>query len=376
MDGLYIHIPFCIRKCNYCDFFSVPARSDALLAYVALLKKHLSWAVEQGWQGPVNTIYFGGGTPSLLPPQCIDTLVCAIDRQLGIAPEAEITLEANPETVTKASLCGYQKSGVNRISIGLQTLNSEQLACLGRPHTVQDGLNAVAWARRAGFSNLSVDLMFALPGQTLPALDRDLEQYLQLAPEHLSCYGLTADVGTSLGKKVDKGQVILPSDECYAEYYMSIHDLLTAHGYQHYEIANYARKSHVCRHNMGYWQRRSYLGLGAGAHSFENRLGGCRWAVPNNLDHYRMALETGQEPAVCLESFTLREALIETIYLGLRTAEGVSDRELDVKFGTDLASAFPVAVQSLLPWLTKEGDRWYLTPRGWLLYDRLIQAFF
>jgi len=375
MLGLYLHIPFCRRKCPYCDFFSGPASIAQLRAYPDQLQRHLDWAGKHGWHGPVATIYFGGGTPSLLPPRAVGSLLAAVAQAFGLTSEAEITLEANPGTVTAASLAGYRAAGVNRLSLGLQSLDPGQLATLGRLHGREEGLKAVQWARQAGFANLSLDLIFALPGQTLADLNAEIDRYLELVPEHLSCYGLTAEPGTSFHQRLQAGALTLPDADCYAEAYLLLHERLSAAGYEHYEIANYARPGYLCRHNLGYWERRPYLGLGAGAHSFRDEGWGERWAVPPDLPGYGEALRHRQEPAARLERFDRQGAMGETLYLGLRTRQGVEDAAFAARFGCTVAAAFPQAVRQLQPWLALAEGRWQMTVDGWLLYDRLIQAF-
>ncbi|MCM2264797.1 MAG: radical SAM family heme chaperone HemW [Desulfuromonadales bacterium] len=375
MLGLYLHIPFCRRKCPYCDFFSVAAGDPHFRVYPKLLRQHLDWAAAHGWRGPIDTVYFGGGTPSLLSPRVIGSLLDTVARRFGLTADAEITLEANPGTVTAARLCGYRAAGVNRLSLGLQSLDPAQLVNLGRLHGRNEGLQAVNWARRAGFDRLSLDLIFALPGQTLSALDAELDRYLALAPEHLSCYGLTAEPDTLFHQRVQTGELQLPDGEFYADAFLLLHERLTAAGYEHYEIANYARPGQACRHNLGYWQRRPYLGVGAGAHSFRDAGGGERWAVPPDLDAYGTALRVGHEPAVLLENFEHTGAMSEMLYLGLRTRSGVEDAAFRAGFGRGVAEAFPQAVERLRPWLVFEEGNWRMTVAGWLIYDRLIQEF-
>ena len=375
MTGLYLHIPFCRRKCPYCDFYSVVSTAEWLAEYPDLLQQQLARAVARDWQGPIATVYFGGGTPSLLPPARIGELLEAVDRQLGLASGAEISLEANPGTLSLSGLQALRATGVNRLSLGLQTLDERQLVRLGRLHDRQAGLQAVNQARAAGFDNLALDLMFALPDQTPADLARELDQYLDLGAEHLSCYGLTSESGTPFAVQVESGTLQLPDSDQYAEAYLQIHERLTAAGYEHYEIANYARPGHRCEHNLGYWQRRNCLGLGAGAHSFAASNWGSRWAVPADLAAYRQALAEGTDPAVCLERFDRQGALRETVYLGLRIREGLADDILRQTFGVGLAEAFPDAVAGIAPWLARQPSGWTLTPAGWLLYDRLIQAF-
>ncbi len=374
-SALYIHIPFCRRKCPYCDFYSEEACEATIQSYPDLLKLHLVWAAEQGWSGPVDSIYFGGGTPSLLTPEAIAGILQAIKQTLGRTKEAEITIEANPGTVTEQSLSGYRRAGVNRLSLGLQSCNNNHLAHLGRLHNRQEGLNAFHWARSAGFDNISLDLMFALQGQTAAELEDDLRSYLDLAPEHLSCYGLTAEPETPFHQKVSSGEMVLPDEDFYADAFMLIHEHLTTAGYEHYEIANYAREGYACRHNLGYWQRRPYLGIGAGAHSFQPDRWGSRREVPSDLTAYRQALHDRQEPMRLLETFDRESALRETIYLALRTRHGITDTELQQRFGCTLQEAFPEAIDASAQWLTNDHGRWALSPSGWLLFDRLILPF-
>lgn len=375
MPGLYLHIPFCRRKCQYCDFFSVTDDSRHFHAYPDLLRRHLAWAAGRGWRGPVDTVYFGGGTPSLLAAESIAGLLAAIATSFGLAGDAEITLEANPGTVTPDSLAGYRAAGVNRLSLGLQSLDAGQLDNLGRLHDAAHGVQAVHHARRAGFANLSLDLIFALPGQSLADLEGELARYLDLAPEHLSCYGLTAEPGTPLYERVQGGALVLPDGEFYAEAFLLLHERLTAAGFDHYEIASYARPGQACRHNRGYWERRPYLGVGAGAHTFLDTGWGERWAVPPDLAAYGAAVRAGEEPAEQLERFDRAGAMSETLYLGLRTRAGVADAGFRARFGCGVAEAYPQAVARLRPWLRLEEGCWRLTVDGWLLYDRLIQEF-
>ncbi len=374
-SALYIHVPFCLRKCSYCDFYSEEVCEATIRGYPDLLKQHLVWAAEQGWTESFDSIYFGGGTPSLLAPEAIADILQAINQTLSLAKDVEVTLEANPGTVSQQSLAGYRNAGVNRLSLGLQTCNDQQLNLLGRLHDYQEGLDAFHWARDAGFDNLSLDLMFALPGQTAADLEIDLRAYLELAPEHLSCYGLTAEPQTPLKDKIISGELALPDEDFYADAYMLIHEQLTAAGYEHYEIANYARDGYTSHHNLGYWQRRPCLGIGAGAHSFSGLQWGSRWEVPADLTAYRHALHSRQEPMTCLENFDRKSALSETVYLALRTRQGIADSELQQRFGCTLQEAFPEAIATSTQWLLNDNGRWSFTPAGWLLFDRLILPF-
>jgi oxygen-independent coproporphyrinogen-3 oxidase len=375
MLGLYLHIPYCLRKCSYCDFFSIPALPYVLDEYQPLLASQIEWAAAHGWYGPVSSVYFGGGTPSLLSPAAVDRLLKTIEALFGLAGDVEISLEANPGTVNRKNLDDLRDVGVNRLSLGLQSFNDRHLSLLGRQHDHCDGLEAVRIARAAGFENVSVDFIFALPGQSRPELECDLETFIGLGVEHLSCYGLTAEKGTPLASQVTSGEMQLPDEDFYADAFMLVHEKLAAAGYEHYEIANYARDGYTCRHNLGYWRRRPFLGIGAGAHSLNTEGWGSRWMVPADVDAYRQALEQRQEPMQCLESFDRGSALSETIYLALRTRRGISDAELMGRFGITLQEAYPEAVAANSRWLLHTDNHWVLTPAGWLLFDRLILPF-
>ncbi len=373
MAGLYFHIPYCRSKCAYCDFFSLAEAPLPLADYVALLHAQLRLsAAGEAVGGPLESIFFGGGTPSLLAPAAVAGLLAAVDRLWGIRDDAEISLEANPGTVSAASLAGYRAAGVNRLSLGLQSLDDGALTWLGRGHCAAEGRQAVAWARRAGFANLSCDLIFGLPGQDAGRLAGELAAFLGLAPEHLSCYGLSVEAGTPLAAR---GDLALPGEERFAAAYRQIHATLAAAGFAHYEISNFARPGMECRHNLGYWRRRTCLGIGAGAHGFLAAGWGRRLAVADDLDRFAAQLAAGRDPAEELEVFDRRGAMAETLYLGLRTAAGVDDAAFATAFGTGVAQAFPAAIRHCGERLSLTAGCWRFDLAGWLLYDHLISAF-
>ncbi|BCR06979.1 coproporphyrinogen III oxidase [Desulfuromonas versatilis] len=375
MPALYLHVPFCRRKCPYCDFYSLPVATAALAGYPELLIRHLRIAAATGWRGPLDTVFFGGGTPSLLPPAAVAEVLGAARELFGLAPQAEISMEANPGTLSLESLEGYRQAGVNRLSLGVQSLEDGELRRLGRIHSAAQARQAVAWARQAGFANLSVDLMFALPGQTAGSLARQLEALLELSPEHLSCYGLSVEEQTPFYHLHREGGLELPDEETYAELFLALHRSLEAAGFEHYEISNYARPGFQCRHNLRYWQRRGYLGVGAGAHSFCPAGFGRRSEVPGDLQGYARQLAAGRDPARLLEEFDQRGAMAETLYLGLRTAQGVDEKRFRERFGCGVADAFPEALARTAGQLRLEQGRWQMGLSGWLVYDHLISAF-
>ncbi|HKL26694.1 MAG TPA: radical SAM family heme chaperone HemW [Desulfuromonadales bacterium] len=375
--SLYLHIPFCLSKCSYCDFFSVPvAHATDLEEYIGLLLRQLQLAAAgDRWNGPFATVFFGGGTPSLLTPEQISRILEFAEQLFGFEPDVEISLEANPGTVSPASLNGYRTAGINRLSLGVQTFSENRLRRIGRPHTATENLGALRLARQAGFDNLACDLMFALPGQRLADLHEDLQRALEFLPEHFSCYGLSAEADTPLGAAVRQGLLSLPDDEFYADAFLLLHAELEAAGYEHYEIANYARPGFACRHNLGYWLRQPSLGLGAGAHSFLTAGWGARLAAANDLQAYREQLLAGRDPMTAIEEFDRAGAMRETIYLGLRTRQGVDNERFRARFGASVEEAFPAAVRQLAGHLQYAHGRWRLQPADWLLFDHWIEPF-
>jgi oxygen-independent coproporphyrinogen-3 oxidase len=373
--GLYLHTPFCCSKCPYCDFFSVvPKERQEVDAYPDLLLQELQLSARE-WQGPLTSIFFGGGTPSLLPVEGIKAILDTARATFGFADSIEISLEANPGTVTLPYLTALRRAGVNRLSLGIQALADEDLARLGRVHSRQESLDAIAAARLASFDNLSLDLIYSRPEQNLDHLRGEIALLLELQPQHLSCYGLTVEEGTPFAQMEKAGTLALPDEDAAATAYLCVHEELTEAGFSHYEISNFARPGYECRHNLGYWRRRPYLGLGAGAHSLRGNGWGERLSVPPNLDLYRQRLATGVATAESIEVCDQRLAMAETLYLGLRTAEGVSDTAFFQRFGRSIAEVFPVAIARCGDRLHHEGGRWHFDLDGWLLYDHLIANF-
>ncbi|MBE0504377.1 MAG: radical SAM family heme chaperone HemW [Desulfuromonadales bacterium] len=373
--GLYLHTPFCRSKCPYCDFFSiVPQGKQEVENYPALLRQELRQSAK-AWDGPLTSIFFGGGTPSLLPIQGIEVILDSARASFGFADEIEISLEANPGTVSPRYLDQLRRAGVNRLSLGIQSLTDEGLGKLGRVHSRQDSLAAITAARNAGFDNLSLDLIYSRPDQDLDTLRGELAQLLELQPRHLSCYGLTIEEGTPFAQMEASGMLTLPDEEDAAAAYRCVHEELTKAGFAHYEISNFARPGYECRHNLGYWRRQPYLGVGAGAHSLSCNGWGERLSVPADLELYRQHLAAGEATAASLEICDQQLAMAETLYLGLRTAEGVSDAAFSRRFGRSVAEVFPTAIARCGERLKHEHGRWSFGLDGWLLYDHLIANF-
>lgn len=377
VSSLYFHIPFCLRRCRYCDFFSTTASGAERDGYVDLLCRHLELIhSDESANSALQTIYFGGGTPSLLTAEQLHLLLTRCRARFGLSATAEITLEVNPGTFGGEYLQQVRQAGVNRLSIGIQSFDDKHLRQLGRCHNVDLAHVAVTAARAAGFDNISLDLMFALAGQDTDDLDREIDQLLQLTPEHISVYGLTIEGGTEFERWQQQGLITAVDEDEYARQYELLRARLTASGYDHYEVSNFARPGRRCQHNQRYWQRRNCLAVGAGAHSFVESGYGERWHVPADLAHYRQLLAAGVDPAERLEGFDRQGAMVETVYLALRTSAGVDLVAFEERFGEPLQRVFPAALAQLQESLLYTRERVILPPQYWLIYDHLIAAFF
>jgi putative oxygen-independent coproporphyrinogen III oxidase len=344
LPGLYIHVPFCQSKCSYCDFYSITT-PDLIPAYLSALDKEAqiyhakmpsnggtgvspvqAQAKACGYQNTAfpffDSLYLGGGTPSWLGEADLDKLMNILRRYFAFAPDTEFTLEANPDDITPEKLRIYRGLGLNRLSLGAQSFDDDELRLLGRRHTAAQTIAALELIRAAGFNNLGLDLIYGLPEQTIPAWLKTLETALSFAPEHLSCYQLTLAGDTPLGRRAAAGQVKLPDEETQREFFLLTGQFLTHRGYLHYEVANFARgKDYICRHNRKYWTHIPYLGLGPAAHSFDGRR---RWWNLASVEQYCSHLDPGRAPVAGQEILTPEQIRLESLYLGFRTREGVS----------------------------------------------------
>lgn len=377
MSSLYLHIPFCAAKCPYCDFFSQVARPGELDNYCRLLEKNLHILKRLNPDHPpLRTVYFGGGTPSLLSAIQVDDLLKTMETCFGLHQDAEISLEVNPGQIDRQRLRDYRRAGINRLSLGIQSFNDLSLALLGRIHSAQTARQSITDARAARFDNLSFDLIFALPGQDEKALERDIAELLSRAPEHISLYGLTYEEGTPFATRRRRKELIPCDEEMYRRHYELIHQHLNAAGYQHYEISNFTRPGFQCRHNQAYWRRGPCLAVGAGAHGFSASGWGLRWQLPADLQRYRTRIDTERDPSIVLEEHDRDSAMREFIYLGLRTASGVDLDEFRDQFAADPDEVFADAVCRLSRRLQSVDQRWRLAWHDWLLYDHLVSFFF
>ncbi len=387
--ALYVHIPFCKSRCAYCDFNTYAGLEDLLPDYVTAVCREME-ALGRRWGAPeVPTVYFGGGTPSLLSPTLLGRLLDTAARAFRLRSDAEISLEANPGTVNRATLRSFRSLGVNRLSLGVQSVHAEELRLLGRIHTWPEAVAAVTAAREAGFANLNLDFIFGLPGQTLARWEETLQAALALAPEHLSLYCLTVEADTPLARRIAAGLLPPPDDDRSAEMYQLAESRLADAGFFHYEISNWARapsppprhwaaveevSPFVCRHNLVYWRNEPWLGVGAGAHSWA---AGRRWANRRHPRAYIAALSSVDSPVVEEEVINRRLEMGETMMMGLRLAEGVSASRFRSRFGLELAQVFGEELAALVErgLLTWDGRAARLTAHGRLLGNQVFMEF-
>ena len=377
--GLYIHFPFCLKKCLYCDFNSAASSAAARQEYPELLLREMELR-QQALPEPVRaaTLYLGGGTPSLMDPDQVGNLIQTAARRFGLEADAEVTLEANPGTLTPERLAGYRAAGVNRLSLGIQSFEDRLLARLGRVHSKGEALSAFDAARKAGFSNISIDLMHSLPGQSPLQWRQALAQGIGLSAEHVSAYALSVEEGTPFAGLCAAGKLPLPDEEEAAAMFEATAELLESAGYRHYEISNFARPGRTSRHNGAYWSRDSYLGFGAGAHSFWNGNGlGVRWSNALDPGEYGKAILSGSIPQREREVLTLEQAVSESFFLGLRVLTGLDLTRLESLFAADALAARLAEVARLLSSgaLIREGSLVRLAPEAVILANSVFSRF-
>lgn len=367
MPGIYVHIPYCAAKCRYCDFVSFADQSDRE-AYFAALSQEQSLCRENLPAIRYDTVFIGGGTPSILPESGIARILEEIGRKFNVTPDAEITIEANPGTLSPHKLREYKDAGVNRISMGLQSADNQVLRNIGRIHTYERFLESFRLAREAGFSNVNVDIMYGLPEQTVETHLDTIRKLSELAPEHISAYSLILEESTPLYMDVNGGAQSLPSeDEAYEMHRQGI-ALLNELGYKRYEISNYAKPGFESRHNLNYWNNGEYLGLGLNSHS-AMRIDGkwLRWSNTVRMADYLEACAHGERPlSGKVQEIPREEEMFESVMLGLRKVEGVNDQAFLARFGKRMTDVFPAAIKRLEEkgWLKKCGDFFRLTDEG------------
>lgn len=367
--GIYVHIPFCRSKCEYCDFYSLPGArdKDRMDEYTAALVAHIREAATGANGYEVDTVYFGGGTPSFFGAGGLARIFAEIDRRFDVSRDAEVTFEANPDSVTLPMLTHLRRAGFNRISIGVQSDLDEQLKALGRPHNYKQAQQAVSLARRAGFDNLSVDLMFGLPNQSREQWMETLRHVIDLKADHISCYGLKVEEGTKLWTYKDCAN--LPDDDAQADMYLYTVAFLKEHGYEQYEISNFAKPGFASKHNLKYWLLQEYAGFGPGAHS---DFGDVRYGYLRDIDRYI----AGELVLSERETISRRERDMEYIMLRLRLARGANPREFENAFRERFNPLAKLLHQYAAHGLARQNDdgSWRLTPKGFLVSNQIIGA--
>lgn len=371
--GLYLHVPFCKSKCAYCDFYSLPGAESRMDDYEKAVTAHLLETAPRAARHTVDTIYFGGGTPSLLGAKRLSRLLRTIQKKYSVARNAEITLEANPDSAGDArELQELRRAGFNRISLGMQSACDEELREIGRVHTFAQVRQAVETARKAKFDNLSLDLIYGLPRQTPERWQENLRAAVDLVPQHISCYGLTLEEGTPLYAR--RESALLPGDETQADLYLAAVDTLRHFGYFQYEISNFARQGFESRHNLRYWTLQEYAGFGPGAHS---DFGGVRYAYARDLDAYiRGMLEGTPLPLSENERIPPLDRDTEYLMLGLRTVRGIVPAEFESRYCRHFSCLLPFLRECEKAGYAQEGEggSWHLTPRGFLVSNRIIRG--
>jgi oxygen-independent coproporphyrinogen-3 oxidase len=361
--GLYVHVPFCLTRCGYCDFNTYAGLDELQAPYVEALCRETDLAAP-AWDGvPFASIFLGGGTPTTLPIMPMVRLLDHLRDAFDVRAQAEVTSEANPDTVDEAYLRGLRGAGVTRLSLGLQSFDPAVLRALERIHSAEAAVDAFRAARRAGFDDVNLDLIYGADGETLQSWRSTLERTIALEPDHVSAYALTIEPATALGRKVAAGRVPMPDGDLQADQYAAACDLLGAAGYEHYEVSNWARPGRSCVHNAGYWEGRPYLGLGAGAHSFRDDR---RWWNVRPPQQYLDEVAAGRLPIGGEERLTPGERHLERLLLGLRMAEGVPEAWIE-----DAARADEFVAQGLA---ARRAGRLALTDRGMLLANELVLA--
>ena len=379
--GLYLHVPFCRAKCAYCDFNSYPHLEHLHERYVAALCQELTLAGEGCGRLDVDTIYVGGGTPSTLPPALLCQVLDQCRQAFAVSADAEISLEANPGTLQPDALTALLRAGVNRLSLGAQSFNDQELRLLGRIHGAEQTREAVRLARRAGVRNLNLDLIYGLPNQNLAEWGASLEQALQLAPEHLSAYALSVEEGTPLAGRIARGELPAPDPDLVADMYDQAEQCLARAGYEHYEISNWTLRAATgcaspfrCRHNFKYWHVEPYLGCGAGAHSHWQ---GERWSNVLHPLEYVTRIEQRQSAVAERTPISSADSMAESMMLGLRLMEGVDRQAFARRYGCDLLRVYaaPIAELESLGLLEHDERSVRLTPRGRLLGNQVFGRF-
>jgi len=373
MTSLYVHVPFCLKRCIYCDFVSGIYEPEKEVAYLAAVKKEI---INLGDNPSFNTLYIGGGTPTVLSTNALSDLLTHIFKHITFVESHEATIEANPGTLDMEKLRVINSSGINRISIGVQSFNDSELGFLGRLHSSKDAEQAIYLARDAGFENIGIDLIYGIPCQGMNSWTKTLKKAIGLKPKHISTYELTEEEGTMLYKrcKMQDARYKMPSEEKIVEMYNYTIDYSTAEGFIHYEISNFALPGYFCRHNLNYWNRGGYIGIGLGAHSF---IKGKRYYNVDNLQDYINAINEGRSPVKSSEDIPEDKALSEAIFLGMRKTEGINLKIFQESYGKDVLTLYHNEIKAFreAELIEFNGSDMKLTRKGLLLSNEVFRRF-
>lgn len=372
--GLYIHIPFCKAKCHYCDFNSLAGKEDSIPSYFHAMGQELKGYTDRLKSYRIKSIFIGGGTPSLVSPHHIYAVMSLLSQSFNVEKGAEISIEANPGTLTFEKLTSFRNAGINRLSMGLQAWQQNILNKLGRIHSADEFAENFRQARKAGFTNINVDLIFGIPGQDLRDWDHTLEEVIKLAPEHISCYSLKVEEGTVFGQMYEQGTLNLMDEELDREMYYKTIEKLGQYGYKHYEISNFAKPGLECKHNMVYWNAQEYIGVGAGAHSYFE---GVRYSNKYDLEEYMNCIFEGDNPVEEQQKIYKNDRIVEFVILGLRLTDGISLNEFRERFGEDIFNLYGDKINLLLKRKLIEicADRIKLTSLGLDLANQVFVEF-
>ena len=363
---LYIHVPFCKRKCNYCDFCSFPTSNEQKAAYVKALEKEISLV---GYDGRISTCFIGGGTPSLLSPKELSDVVSACRKKFDFSPE-EFTVEANPESLTKDFLLAAKDAGVNRISLGVQSFSDDNLKLMGRLHDSRQAISAVKLAKSV-FENVSADLILGFPNTDEKQAESSVKRLSELGVTHVSAYGLQLEEGTKLFEMVKNG-LVLPDDDRISDIYDCISDTLEKFGYHRYEISNFAKSGFECKHNLGYWQQKEYVGVGLSAHGFED---GVRYFNTSDLKTYFRTLGENKLPTEGKTALSPSDAEFEAIMLALRTSDGLDARAFEDKYNCNFFEKYNIPIKKTEAFTEFSGGRFRLKKEGFYVSNQILLEF-
>ena len=367
--GIYIHIPFCTVKCIYCDFYSITKREDSIQRFISAITKEIKMCNSDVSEWTFDTIFIGGGTPSLLNGEHIEKIISALSKKFDLSNLVEFTIEVNPGEAPTEHLKLYKDNGINRLSIGAQSLQPKLLKFLTRMHDRKEIFQTFNSARDIGYDNINIDLIHSIPGQTLKLWESDLEEIIKLKPEHISSYSLTLEKGTELFGMVKKETVLMPKEDISANFFKNTIEQLTSNGYNLYEISNFSKPGLQCRHNMHYWNIEPYLGFGPSAHSFDSS---CRWNNIKNLDSYLQHIESNRSAKSNVELLSKTNIINETIGFGLRMSSGITLNKLPKKYRERLENRLMSVNQKFKNCLKRKNHRVSLSNKGFLFADEII----